>query len=492
MKLNTISKRLVFQISILLISFSAILLVANLLLLNPLYRYRVQTSMVDSAEQIKQIDFSSDSWTNDLANTSINAAYDLMITYNNNVIYSSSRRFGLKSPDRNSDLNPKQHPSDSKYFPINEVRNWKTFNMDTQYGELISRDGKVDMYVVQSDLGDGLTLVLTQGAEPIRQSVQTANLLLGIFTGLFLIIGIIVAYRMSKNFTKPIRDMKSHLHTLSKMEFGSRLLITTNDELTELSDDINTLADELQLALNRLTKQNIQLEKDIEFQRRFISNASHELRTPLALIKGYSDEIYHGFVKDGNQEKQYIGYIVEESNKMNRLLNELLELSRLESGYLEFRKENLSLSAVIHSFMEKYTGFIEEHELKVALELTHDMAYFDPMRFEQILANLISNAAKYGDEKNEIIVHIERQSNALARTIRVRVSNSGHEISDSQVTQIWSAFYKADEARTYDENSYGLGLSIVKAIQDKNGLEYGCYSEPGWVHFWFDVEAAYD
>jgi len=488
MKLNTISKRLVFQISILLISFSSMLLIANLVLLNPLYKLNTQNSMTENANQFALLDYDSDTWISEISSVSIHQTYDLLITENDEIVYSSSRRFGLMSPGQDIKHDKPPHPSDPRKFPLDDVQTWKTIDPTMRFGELLSPEGIVDIYVVQSDLGNNRILYLTQPAEPIRESVQTANMLLGIFTGIFLLVGIVVSYKMSTNFTKPIRDMKTHLHTLSQLEFGSTLTIETNDELTDLSQDINTLSEELQFALDRLTKQNIQLEKDIEFQRRFLSNASHELRTPLSLIKGYSDEIFHGFIKDKDQEKQYLGFIVEESNKMNRLLNELLELSRLESGYLELKKQKASVKSVIKSFTEKYAGFIEDSQMNLTLDLDETKGFFDLVRFEQILANLLSNAAKYSDSNKAVRISSSQAKSLNREVIRVTISNSGAGLTESEITKIWSAFYKVDEARTYDESSYGLGLSIVKAIQEKSGLEYGCYCADNWVSFWFDVE----
>jgi signal transduction histidine kinase len=111
---------------------------------------------------------------------------------------------------------------------------------------------------------------------------------------------------------------------------------------------------------------------------------------------------------------------------------------------------------------------------------------FDAMRFEQILANYISNAAKYGGPDKRVVI----SSRTLERVVRIRVFNSGPPISEDVLPHIWDGFFKADDARTRVEGSYGLGLSIVKAIQTVAGQEFGAENADDGVIFWFDVERA--
>jgi signal transduction histidine kinase len=290
---------------------------------------------------------------------------------------------------------------------------------------------------------------------------------------------------MSKRFTRPIRQIQNTVGELAALNFGQQCDVRTGDELQSLGEDVNRLGDELEQALSTLREQNIQLEKDIIAQRQFISNASHELRTPLSLIKGYADEMNTGYAKNAEQRDYYIEIIAEEAAKMNRLLREMLELSRMESGRIELIYENLRVNERINNFLEKYDGFVVENALNITLELKDDpVGHFDAMRFEQILANYISNAARYGDEKKIVRIRTE----TLGDVIRVSVFNSGRPIAEDHLVSIWDGFFKADEARTRVKDSYGLGLSVVKAIQNVAGQKFGVDNVNGGVCFWFDVQ----
>ena len=248
---------------------------------------------------------------------------------------------------------------------------------------------------------------------------------------------------------------------------------------------MNRLGSELKSALDTLKLQNEQLEKDIIAERQFISNASHELRTPLALIKGYADEMNAGFASTEPLKDLYISIIAEEAAKMNRLLKEMLDLTRMESGRTEILSERLSVSERIKAFIEKYDGFIYQNGLHITLQLNEDaVGVFDAMRFEQVLANYISNAARYGDEKKLIRI----SSQIAEETIRVSVFNTGKPIPQDMMENIWNSFYKADSARTRVKDSYGLGLSVVKAIQTMMGQGFGAENVDGGVIFWVEVK----
>jgi len=480
MKRKTISKRLTIQVMGLVLSFSIVLLIANSLLLKPLYYYSVKTAMLSGMEQLSEVPFMQGQWQAVVETIDPEHGYDITVEKSGQVVYSSSREIGVKEP---GDFEPKSPPDEKRPFlPIDLVKTW-TWEGDVQMGTL--QDDKKDMhlFIAKKQMDEDTIIYLTQGIEPILSSVRQANVLLISVTFLFLIITVFAVMIVSKRFTQPIRAMQEHVKELANLNFDEQIQVSTGDELEHLSGDIQRLAVKLKEALQVLQKQNIQLEKDIESQRKFISNASHELRTPLALIKGYADEIAQGYVKDQEQEKIYIRYIADESNKMKRLLNEILELSRIESGYMQFHYEEVSIKESIEGFIEKYQGFIEENQLKISLELIEGTGIIDTVRFEQVLANYLSNAAKYAKTSKQIHICMEEH----AKTYRIKVINFGTPIPTKTVQHMWDGFYKEDEARATHKSSYGLGLSVVRAIQDVAGQAYGYDNEKNQVVFWFDV-----
>ena len=183
-----------------------------------------------------------------------------------------------------------------------------------------------------------------------------------------------------------------------------------------------------------------------------------------------------------------LGIIGDEAGRMNRLLKEMLELSRMESGRMQLNLATLSVKDELKAFIEKYDGYIAEKMLNVTLSLAEgdDMGLIDPMRFEQILANYLSNAAKYGDSDHRVVVSTKVNTD----TIRISVFNSGKQLDSSALEKLWDRFYKQDESRTQDDTSYGLGLSIVAAIQNLSGQAFGAENSDEGVTFWFEVAKA--
>ena len=337
--------------------------------------------------------------------------------------------------------------------------------------------------------------------EPILESIRQANILLLTGTLFFLLIASLIAFRIAKSFTLPIRKMQTYVEQLSGLNFSGKVELQTGDELEELSRDINGLSDALEEALASLEEKNEQLAKGIRSQKRLISDASHELRTPLTLIQGYADEIAAGYVPNREKQGEYVGYIAEESRKMKRLINEILELSRLESGRMTLNLESANVREAIESFFYKYEGFVEDQALQVQLDVFDAYCQIDSIRFEQILANFLSNAVKYGDENRKLRVWMQD----VGDRIRIHVYNSGQPIDETIMGDLWKGFYKADQARAssqstlmnkvetgekppQSEDSFGLGLSIVKAIQDVAGLKCGLANMEKGVDFWFEVK----
>ncbi|MBN2558104.1 MAG: HAMP domain-containing histidine kinase, partial [Clostridia bacterium] len=406
------------------------------------------------------------------------------------IIYSSSIEIGLQ-PRPNGlepwDGEPLPPKAREPFLSINDVQEWKESANGVFTGTSIDPKSGNEFMVCLTEPSEGMLIYLTQPVDPINRSVNQSNILLIACTILFLGITALHAFRISRGFTKPIRQIKEQVGRIAELDFTGKTDISTGDELESLSKDINKLADQLRDALDKLREQNARLEKDILSQKRFISNASHELRAPLALIKGYADEINTGFFGNSTLQARYLGIISDESTKMKRLINELLDLSRLESGSIGLVREEMCVEESIQAFLDKYNGFIEDNALDVEFDPKEmNTGSFDPMRFEQVMANYISNTSKYGDNRKKVVISTRNEGNS----IRISVYNSGKPVAEDTLENMWGGFYKAEAARTRSEGSYGLGLSIVKAIQEAAGMGFGAYNEDDGIVFWFEVESA--
>lgn len=487
---KSITKRMFIGITAVVVGFAVIILLANTLLLSPLYYRSLEKSMIASINELAEIDYENqkDVWIEDIFNISSGSAYDVIVRYDGVTLFSTSMEIGIQAypepgtePGLESGLEPKSKEAPG---PLLSNLNWKEVgNVSLSYSTDPRNNN--EFMVCMTELDNRYKIFLTQPVAPVNAGIAQSNKLLIICTAAVLLLSVVFAFRFSKGFTKPIKAIQSQVKKISDQDFSSELEINTGDELENLGNDVNILSSKLETALEELHERNKQLELDIQAQRSFISNASHELRTPLSLIKGYADELNSGYISDTEQQKIYHNIISEESTKIKRLLNEMLDLSRLESGRMDINKEEFKVNELINSFFEKYAGFVKENNLNIELKLREDLiCIHDVMRFEQILANYISNASKYSDSKKHIII----SSDAIDGNARVSVFNYGSQIDEDSIEHIWDGFYKADNSRTRKDDSYGLGLSIVKAIQQVAGYEYGVINHEDGVEFWFDIK----
>src|SRR5690625_990348 len=204
-----------------------------------------------------------------------------------------------------------------------------------------------------------------------------------------------------------------------------------------------------------------QLDK---LRKDFISNVSHELRTPIALMQGYSEAIVDGIAKSSEEKNELASIIHEESLRMGRLVNELLDMGRMEAGHIELDLETIDAHQYIERIYKKFVGMAEESniELRLTKEIETNMITIDPDRIEQVFTNLIDNAL--GHTKQGGYVHILISS--LESYFYVEVEDNGSGIPEEDLSFIFERFYKADKSRTRSKKKKGtgLGLAIAKHI----------------------------
>ncbi len=472
---TSISKRLFIYILFIVLAFALVVMISNTLLLRPLYRFYMKQDLKDSLEKIMALDFTADSeaWESALGSIEQGNTFEVLIYDDTTLIYSSnegSNWMGAQKGKHHDEIIERiRENGDAPEDVLEEVR----------------KRGGVQDVLYQTGEKDGYTVIITQVMDAIDSTILQSNLVVGSVTLIFLVFTLILAFSLSKSFTRPIKRMQSSVNSMAKLNFDETCDVSTGDELEHLAHDINALSFRLKETLEELNQKNLQLEKDILSQRQFISNASHELRTPLSLIKGYTDELSGGFITDAEHQRAVLDIVGEEADKMNRLLKEMLELSRMESGRMALSLQPLSVGSEIHAFIEKYDGYIAEKKLDVSLDLSKekDVALIDPMRFEQVMANYLSNAAKYGDETHKIIISTQIEETK----VRINMFNSGPALTEDALSKLWDRFYKQDPSRTQDDTSYGLGLSIVAAIQHLSEQDFGAENSKGGVTFWFEA-----
>lgn len=345
-------------------------------------------------------------------------------------------------------------------------------------------------------LDNGYVLYIRMPISPIKESVKISNTLLLMIGGVTLAVAGVVASFISKKFTNPILQLNDIANKMAKLDFSQKYRVTdTEDEINELGRSINTMSDKLETTIKQLQKSNIELEKDIEekskiddMRKQFISDVSHELKTPIALIQGYAEGLIENVSTDEESRRFYAEVILDETNKMDRLVKQLLELMKLEYGKKEFNNEKFDINELINEVIRKCEVMLQKNNIQVEFESKKPIyVWADEFYIEQVVTNYFTNAIKHTEEigNNKKIKITVKQLNDK---MRITVFNTGKTIPEEDLTRIWGRFYKVNSSRNRQDGGTGIGLALVKAIMNNYQNEYGVNNKKDGVEFYFDVD----
>lgn len=217
-------------------------------------------------------------------------------------------------------------------------------------------------------------------------------------------------------------------------------------------------------------------------RRDYVANVSHELRTPLSSIRSLADALNDGLIKKDADRARYYGYILHESMRLSRLIDDLMELSRLQSGTLALTKQHADILEIAQDVAQRFSAAAKERGMTISVDIPKgcERAFTNPDRAEQAMVTLIDNAIKYGDPSGGIAI----RARDAGASIRLTVENSG-SIADADIDHVFERFYKADKAHT--GSGTGLGLSIVSEVMAQMGEKVWVTSENGLVTFGFTL-----
>lgn len=364
------------------------------------------------------------------------------------------------------------------------------------FTEILTDENTHSQYLVYGGkLSNGADVEIYSHKDTIDENANTAILITSGTSILALLIALTFIYFYTGKFTKPLIKMSRITGKMEKMDFSEKCEVQGNDEISMLSHSINEMSDSLDETLKDLKEKNERLQLDIErekaldkMRKEFISNVSHELKTPISIIRGYSEGAE--LMLDNSETykaKEYCSVIVRETEKMNALVYELLELSSYESGAVNVKKERFEIFGLVDDYAVDNEIKFKNNGITFINEVPRELyGSGDIVKLGMVLNNYISNAVSHADGDKIIKVTLTENENSYT----LSVFNTGEHIKEEDLEKIWTSFYRADKSRSRNEGRFGLGLSIVSAIQKLHKMPYGAENSEGGVTFYFDIEKA--
>ncbi len=300
-----------------------------------------------------------------------------------------------------------------------------------------------------------------------------------------LIIGI--DFLMGRFITKPIDKLNASAKRMAGLDFSALCDLVSTDEFGELSASLNTMAENLQQALDRLEDANAQLEKDVEKERlllderkELVDSLSHEMKTPLGIIRAYAEGLQDE--ADEAKKQKYAQVIVSEVERMNDLIVTLLDLSALESGAASLNISRFDFTELVEAVAGRLLIDAPDPDFELQYELPEQKIFVrtDRRRMEQVLDNLIVNARKNVSPGGTLRMEVTAENG----TLHFSVFNQGRPIPENDLPEIWTKFYR-DSGAEYSGS--GLGLSIVAQILSMQNLPYGAENQEDGVRFCFSI-----
>ena len=353
-----------------------------------------------------------------------------------------------------------------------------------------------DYYLeIWGTLDNGYSIILRTPIQGIKDNVNISSTLIKYVGGAILIVGIISAFVVSTYITRPIKQLSDIAERMSEMDFDARYEGSDKGEIGLLGKSMNNMSEKLEHNIAELKKANLELKKDIDKKEKleimrtdFLSNVSHELKTPIALIQGYAEGLKEGITDDPESMGFYCDVIMDEANKMNTMVKRLLTLNQIEFGNDEPDMERFNINELIASVVDANAIRAGQKNMSIVFDNRNEQNFVwaDEYKTEEVLTNYISNALNHCDGKQAIEVRTSKSEDGA--TLTVTVYNSGRNIAEEDLERIWEKFYKTDKARTREYGGNGIGLSIVKAIMESMGQEYGVRNVSDGVEFWFTLD----
>lgn len=503
MKAHSIRYKFFAGISVVALVFIGVLLVLNLFFYDDYYMMTRRNELSTVYQSVRR---SYAGGSGNIAATldaleNRSAARLAVIRSNGTIIYASSfTRDAADPPEGGAPL----FGYNGMFLDFNDIRfrgyavlaavfanvDWHTLGSDYQFLTVSLRDSDQYLCLAGSIDTQADTYLIAYMPYAFIENNSSLNLVFLLIAGsCALLICIIFAYFLSRQFTRPLIAMAGLADRMSELDFSSKYEGQERDEIGRLGQSLNRLSAYLEQAVGELQQSNTQLAQQIQekeridnMRREFIVNVSHELKTPIALIQGYAEGLTAGVADDPEDRKFYCDTIADEADHMNKLVMQLLSLSKLELGAEQTFYEEIDLHALCEEAVRKTAVLCASRGLTVDYADTHATVRTDAGLLEQVLMNYLSNAIRYTADGGRIEITAHR----TGRGVCLRVFNEGSGLPEDELPKIWEKFYRTDRARSRENGGTGIGLSLVRAIADTLHGSCGTENVPGGISFWFE------
>ncbi len=372
-----------------------------------------------------------------------------------------------------------------KQFQVDLITNDSSHHFDSTEIMDFKENGvsyKIIVKPIKDSKGEINYIFTLTSLQPVDEAVQMIKdyyVYLIIFV--FLLI-VLVSLYYSKKIAQPLLQINKTTEKIADLDFSEMIPVTTNDEIGHLSQNINILSKTLHSYIVEL-QQDIEKEKQLENTRKeFISGVSHELKTPLSIMKSCISILEDGVAS--NKKEYYFQAMAKEIDRMDRLIIDMLELAKFESGTYRMDMDIFYMDEIIEYIIDQLSVDISKKQLHVHQSLSTIQVVANQPRIEQVLTNFISNAIRYTPEKKDIFVSMVVEE----EHVKICIENKGAHIAPDHLVRIWDRFYRGDISRQLAKEGTGLGLAISKNILELHGVPYGVTNTKDGVLFYFSLK----
>ena len=422
------------------LSITILLWLFQVIFLDGYYKWYKTKELVSTVNTIVQ-NYNEENYEQSLDDISHDRGVCIELVNNSKLVYTSNQ-FNKGCMATNDDNNYK-----------NEFI--KSDNISARYTLKNTRFNNKSL-VLAVKLNNKASLFVSASLEPLDATVKILQSQLFYITLIVIVLSLIVSYFISRIISNPIIKMKNKAKELANGNYNITFEKSDIEELNELSKTLNFACSEL--------------EKTEDLRRELMANVSHDLKTPLTMIKAYAELIRDVTHNDKEKMNKNLNTIIEETDRLNILVNDILELSKMKSNIAPLELEEFDLNELIKTIISRYEIYIEKENYDIEYkEKPNTIIKADKKRIEQVIYNLINNAINYTGEDKKVIINIKEEK----QNIKIEIKDTGKGISKKDLEYIWDKYYKVDKTHSRVQVGSGIGLSIVKNILISHNFEYG-------------------